>query len=73
MGCRKKNMAISTDSKEYNVVVMGTKFTITAEVYETKAGMTVVDQITDVYCEENLIDVLPEKYLLMMIEAVPGQ
>jgi hypothetical protein len=52
---------------------MGTKFTITAEVYETKAGMTVVDQITDVFCEENLIDVLPEKYLLMMIEAVPGQ
>jgi hypothetical protein len=66
-------MAISTDSKEYNVVVMGTKFTITVDYYKTKAGTVLVDQITDVFCEENLIDVLPEKYLLMMIEAVPGQ
>ena len=66
-------MAISTDSREYRVVVQGVTFTITVEMYETKAGMTLIDQITDVYCEENLIDVLPERYLLMMIEAVPGQ
>ncbi len=61
------------DSREFKVTVGGTRYTITVDYYETKAGTVLVDQITEVYSDDNLIDELPERTILSLIEAVPCQ
>ena len=61
------------DSRQFNVTVGGTTYTITVDYYETKAGTVLVDQITEVYSDDNLIDELPERTILSLIEAVPCQ
>jgi hypothetical protein len=61
------------DSREFNVTVGCTKYRITVDYYETKAGTVLVDQITEVYSQDNLIDELPERTILSLIEAVPCQ
>jgi hypothetical protein len=66
-------MGSQPDSGQHEVTVGGTKFTITVDYYETKAGTVLVDQITEVYSEDNLIDELPERTILSLIEAVPCQ
>jgi hypothetical protein len=49
-------MGSQPESRELDVTVGGTKYTITVDYYETKAGTVLVDQITEVYSEDNLID-----------------
>ena len=66
-------MGSQPESRELDVTVGGTKYTITVDYYETKAGTVLVDQITEVYSDENLIDELPERTILSLIEAVPCQ
>jgi len=61
------------DSREFKVTVGGTRYTITVDYYETKAGTVLVDQISEVYSDDNLIDELPERTILSLIEAVPCQ
>lgn len=66
-------MGSQPESRELDVTVGGTKYTITVDYYETKAGTVLVDQITEVYSQDNLIDELPERTILSLIEAVPCQ
>ena len=66
-------MGSQPESRELEVTVGGTKYTITVDYYETKAGTVLVDQITEVYTQDNLIDALPERTILSLIEAVPCQ
>ena len=66
-------MGSQLESCQHEVTVGGTKFTITVDYYETKAGTVLVDQIPEVYTQDNLIDELPERTILSLIEAVPCQ